>query len=557
MKKSLTREQIASQLFAFTDDGAKFRNKWRSLIGPAIWLVLSGFTMILTVFSAQGRTDKLIIIAMSLVKYVPLMMVVYSLSRKMTAKYLNDVYELEEDDDLASDFLEHVAFNQIQYTTVYNKDLGKVVTKPILSPLITIKDGQITEKDEASPLILIGGPGFIQVNLDSIALLEKVTGEPEVIYPRKDAWRLGSFERIREIGESDDAGEREYAIINLRDQIISGIVVKSRTKDGIPIEARDIKAMLSILRRQNSNHADAQNEAYLFDERAVQALVYNQTTITPELPAIAGFEFPWNTTVVPLIISEIERVITSHTLNEILASTGQKDMDNISVTEQNIEQMRLEITGKHSAQPGEKKGASTLKSESRTKITERFFQKPFTDKAAAMGVQIDWIDIGTWKPSPNAILEKQKESWSLAREIIKKQTLIEQSRKRRETGEIINLIDNVSVYFYDKISEPDSGGREMEQRRRLEDLAALKPEVASQPNFQAQMERFGTGKKGGPNNIALEMLKAFRKELLAGKALIEEKETKAAEEKKLDLEKIEKTLESINSFFPRTPKKPA
>ena len=159
-------------------------------------------------------------------------MVVYSLSRKMAARYLDDVYELH-DEDLASDFLEEVTFG-------YGHEK------------ITINEGRISEKDEKSPLILIGGPGSIQVNLDSVALLEKVDGEPKVIYPRNEPWKLGRFERIREIGKHDELGKREYAIINLRDQFVSGLSVKSRTKDGIPIEAQDIKVMFSILRRQQT-----------------------------------------------------------------------------------------------------------------------------------------------------------------------------------------------------------------------------------------------------------------------------------------------------------------
>jgi hypothetical protein len=115
---------------------------------------------------------------------------------------------------------------------------------------ITINEGRISERDERSPIILIGGPGQIQVNLGSAALLEKLDGEPEVIYARGEPWVLGRFERIREIGKHDEVGKREYAVINLRDQFVSGISVKARTKDGIPIEALDIKIMFSIQRSQ-------------------------------------------------------------------------------------------------------------------------------------------------------------------------------------------------------------------------------------------------------------------------------------------------------------------
>jgi hypothetical protein len=73
------------------------------------------------------------------------------------------------------------------------------------------------------------------------------------------------------------------------------------------------------------------------------------------------------------------------------------------------------------------------------------------------------------------------------------------------------------------------------------------------------MERFSQGdsSKKSPINMAFEMLKAFRRELLAGEELIEEKEELTVEDKQADLEKIKKTLDSINTFFPHSQKKPS
>ena len=164
MKRQMQRDEFSSLIFGLTNESVEFRNKWRGLIGMAAWLILSGLSMIFMLLGtgAQGQTNIAIIIGMSLVKYIPLLMVVYNLARFMAARYLDDVYELN-DEDLASDFLEEVTFG-------YGRQQ------------ITINEGRISEQDEQSPLILIGGPGEIQVNLDSITVLEKVTGDPEVIY---------------------------------------------------------------------------------------------------------------------------------------------------------------------------------------------------------------------------------------------------------------------------------------------------------------------------------------------------------------------------------------
>ena len=203
MRKSVQRDEIASLLFGLQDSNVEFRNRWRGIAGLAVWVILSGFTMALHIFSVTEKMHAAIVIGLSFLKYIPLLMVVYSLSRKMAAQYLEDIFELN-DEVLASEFLEEVTFG-------YGHER------------ITINEGRIPEKDERSPIILIGGPGLIQVNLDSVALLEKVTGEPEVIYPRSKPWELGRFERIREIGICKAVGATGLSIFT--QVLIESIVI--------------------------------------------------------------------------------------------------------------------------------------------------------------------------------------------------------------------------------------------------------------------------------------------------------------------------------------------
>jgi hypothetical protein len=426
-----------------------------------------------------------------------------------------DFYELN-DEDLASDFLEEVTFG-------YGHEK------------ITINEGRISKKDEESPLILIGGPGSIQVNLDSVALLEKVNGEPEVIYPQNDAWRLGRFERIREIGKSDEVGKREYAIINLRDQFVSGLSVKSRTKDGIPLEAQGIKVIFSILRRQSTEDDKVQGDAYLFDENAVQTLVYDQTIITPESSAPSGITFPWDTTVIPLVISELEELIVSHNLGEILASISQKELDTAFSNDQTVAQMRLDMTGQQ-VKAGARREAP--KFESRSKITAQFFEKEFKEKAAALGVSIEWIDIGTWQLPSNLILEKHKKAWELSRQNAIKRNAVERSRKKHEMDEILELVNTVVVKNFEKKAD----------FRKLanEELEKLSPQALREYKHQLQQHQQGNQKRN-PRLVAQDMLNAFRVELRAAKELIEN-DNKPLEETTTDLANIEKALVNISQF---------
>lgn len=522
--KNAQRDEIASLLFGLSDKSVEFRNRWRTLIWLAIWLILSGLSIALNIFFVQENIHRVVIIGMGFIKYVPLLIVIYSLSRKMAAHYLDDIYELD-DEETASAFLEEVTFGGGHER-------------------ITIKEGKIPEGDENSPIILIGGPGSIQVNLDNVALLEKVDGHPEVIYPRNEPWKLGRFERIREIGKNDEVGKREYAIINLRDQFVSGLSVKSRTKDGIPLEAQGIKVIFSILRKNNAIDGDHdEKDAYFFDEKAVQALVYNQTIITPEPSSGAGIPFPWDTTVVPLIISEMEKLITSRTLSEMLASISQKEVDQLSDNEQTNVQMRVEMTGAQT-QTSDKKEARPPNFESRSKITAQFFNSAFKQKAAKLGVAVEWIDIGTWQLPHNLILDKYKDAWNLARENEKKRGAVERSRKKHEIDEVLRLVKNVIVANYEKTNPTNIGRITSKEMRELEQLVAANKDIVDSRYARQFMDHNASGKRDA-YAIALEILKAFRKELLAGKQSIEN-DVRPSATKQDELERIEKALRDIS-----------
>ena len=376
-----------------------------------------------------------------------------------------------------------------------------------------------------------------------------------VIHPRSEPWKLGRFERIREIGKYDEAGKREYAIINLRDQFVKGLSVRSRTKDGIPLEALDIKVIFSVLRKESKNQDTAQNEAFSFDERGVQTLVYNQTIITPEPSTPSGINFPWDTTVIPLVISELEELIKSHTLSEILASISQKEVDNASSNEQTIAQMRVELTGQQ-PRAGERKESPVPNFESRSKITALFFDKKFKEKAANLGVSVEWIDIGTWQLPSSLILEKHKEAWNLARENAKKRNSVERSKKVHEKAEIMTLINTIVIANYERrvISSPssyrskESSSKELDKeiQKEWDAIMALNPDLKNeyQSDFKKQFVP-RDGIKKDALSIAQEILKAFRTELIAAKLLIEA-DSRSLEEKQPELAKIEKALYDVS-----------
>jgi len=511
-----------NRLFNLNEEGVTYRNSKRSFVYFIVWAMLSGFTMVALVFLASNNIQRGVVVLLGLLKYIPLLMVVTALARSMAASYLADIYELE-DESIADNFIEEVAFGT-----------G--------SEKITINEGKISAEDEQSPVILIGGPGYIQVNLDSIALLERVDGTPEIIHARGKPWQIDRFERIREIGKFDEVGKREYAIINLRDQFVRGLTVRARSKDGIPLEAQDIKVVFSILRKPKEEAPE--NDPYHFQEKAVHSLVYDQVIITPPPSKLLGVSFPWDTTVIPLITTELEELIKSRNLSEILSNISEKEIDELTDKESENTKMRVEMTGEQTT-ANQKKPLNAPNFKSRSKITAQFFEPDFQEKAANMGISIHWIDIGTWKLPNEIIIDELKNAWKLQRENAQRRGQIERAGKQYEMQELIDIVNTVVIGGYGK----SSGNRKLSNKEYLELMKMVEENPDIEPNamFSDSFSQDAASKRD-TNSNALEILKAFRNEFIAARDLIE-KENRSFVEKQAELARIDKALRDINDHL--------
>src|SRR5687768_3543442 len=96
-------------------------------------------------------------------QYIPILFASFFIALQSAALYLADVFELE-DVRVARRFVRAVALS------------GS-------NEIIRISQGEISELSRGSPTYLIGGPGRVVVDLDSVALFEKPDGTPRVIGP--------------------------------------------------------------------------------------------------------------------------------------------------------------------------------------------------------------------------------------------------------------------------------------------------------------------------------------------------------------------------------------
>lgn len=355
--------------------GRQFSFLFKHLLVPEYQKQALGAIQQFVIFVVQA------IFGLQTLRYMPVVILPFFFALEAAARYLDDIFELHRV-DIARKFINQVAL------------LGN-------SEHIRIREGSIASEDEDSPIYKIGGPGKVEVELDSVALFEKLDGRPNVIGPTvAGKAKLEGFERFRKA-------------IDLRDQFPDPLKVTSRSLDGIPVSAVDVRMLYSIWR---NNQPASIEHPYPFDSEAVKTLIYSQASrvnIRGQNPS--DIEEEW-AGAVP-IRGELGGFMSKHHLVEYLASIGTPEVEQARQREGEIYKV------KNSVIPEENSGHSQPEPklpyfQSRYRISSLFsqFAREFTDKARKRGVELRWVGIGTWKAPSDIVPERHLEAWQLSLE---------------------------------------------------------------------------------------------------------------------------------------------
>ncbi len=288
--------------------------------------------------------------------------------------------------------------------------------------VLYIAEGEVTESGRRSPIYLIGGPGYVRVAMDSAVLFELPDGRPHVIGPTgalhrdrrgsastlENAAQLGGFERLRQ------------PVIDLRDQFLgspgeTAENIRSRSRDGIPVEAQDVRFVFSIFR---GGQSPTLQNPYPFDERAAETLIYNLSSRVQEdanRPSVLSTD--WKTTMRTLIRNELARFMSTRPLNEYLASIGEPEVQEIQNRHQILEENLASVDPQQPARipqpihsPPNFAHRITIKN-----LFDRFTSE-FANTAHRRGVELHWLGLGTWRTPSEIIPQHHEEAWRLSRE---------------------------------------------------------------------------------------------------------------------------------------------
>jgi len=323
-------------------------------------------------------------------QYFPIFLASFFIALQSAAIYLSDVFELE-DVSVARSFVWEVALSGSDET-------------------IRVMQGDVSEAHRESPNYLIGGPGKVVVDLDSVALFEKSDGTPHVIGP--GGARLDGFERFRQAIDIRD----QY--VELRDQDPMSPSVKSRSRDGIPITATDVRLMFSI-HRGGTKPSPA--SPYPFSKEAIEQIIYKASSrVTPDLTNPSTYEFSWINNMIGLIRGRLSRFMSEHKLTAYLASTGMPEFEKAKQREGSIADEVQQLTQSVDEPEKSKEVKPPPDFKPRYMVTDLFsqFADEFTKSARNSGVELRWIGVGTWKTPPeiSIVPEKHLEAWRLSQE---------------------------------------------------------------------------------------------------------------------------------------------
>jgi hypothetical protein len=310
----------------------------------------------------------------------------YMLIHRFAAIYLADIFEKET--SVASRFIKQAAFAE-DYLT------------------IRVRAGRLLESNYDSPIVQIGGPGYVTVELDSAAVFERPDGSIRVIGPTAKMPHgravIDDFERLRQC-------------IDLRD-IVDKQEITSRSKDGIVVKARDIQYSYSIYRGENAKKS--LDLPYPFDEEAIKKMV--KGVVVPVSPGKQPQRTPEWTRPLPggLFVSiniEFANFINQRGLSEFFSSIGSPEEEALRQRAAKIHQDAQALAG----QDGYNLDESPLMAipfTSRPNLAETMFgSAAFKNFMKGKGLQVNWIGVGTWETPNEIIPENHLEAWKTSLE---------------------------------------------------------------------------------------------------------------------------------------------
>jgi hypothetical protein len=291
---------------------------------------------------------------------------------------------------------------------------------------ILIKQGEIAEQHRLSPTYLVGGPGKVIVDVDSVALFERVDGTPHIIGPTgkepDGKATIEGFERFRQAISIRDQWDE------FNEQDSRSAAVMTRSRDGIPISATNVNFVYSIYRGENTEPSP--DVPFPYNKDAVENLIYkSRSRVVPDSPFTSIYDFSSKNNLLGLVRGRLGNFMGERTLKEylprVVSTFETPDSDK-------------ELVQNH-------KGTSLFAQ----------FNDEFKAQSRDLGTELHWLGIGTWK-LPGIVFEVPMEPQKIDQKNI--QDVSEDTIKKVEAEGFLetmeDLIEDVPIgAYYDRLNK--------------------------------------------------------------------------------------------------------
>lgn len=418
-------------IFSTKEAGGRNR-RWLLILVGALWWAWMAFRLYPTGEASFFAYPFQALFSARVFRHVLVVLITLWNAINMTAKYIDDVFELGNPE---------IAFQYVLRASL----AGRYET-------INIKDGKLASNPD-SPLVKIGGPGLVKVYMDSAALFEKHDGFPNVVDASDGTVALDRFERLRKTVSTRDHVDETKIVI--------------RTKDGINVFANGVRIKYHIHRGGKDSSMD---HPYPTSKQAVQNLVYKENVFKYIEPKAhqprsvgkghMGDHYEALGIKSAYFQNKLREIIAGATLNEFVARISQREVEkedaDQSVFTSETQPIVLtpneaEANGTPAADEADDSSVTqTNRTEAfipRDEITQNIYAQNDLDDKIKSGLELDWIDIGTWEFPEKAkhIAEQHREAWEISLKNIanKSETRIAKMRKKSNMETMKMILSDV------------------------------------------------------------------------------------------------------------------
>lgn len=212
---------------------------------------------------------------------------------------------------------------------------------------LNIHGGEVDFDSAKRAVVRVGGPAQVRLALENAAVFENAQAQPRVMAPSERAQRISGFERLR-------------TVLDLRDQVLN-LDLWARSRDGVRVQIEGARVVYSVQRGEQESSLGAPHP---FQRQAALRLVYEQRV---DAPRAGGREAsPLTSSGQRFFAQQLQDYVAQFNLGELIATPDSQDTAS---------------------------GAQLFLARDRIRLQ---FMSRVALAAEELGLQLHWMDIGTW-----------------------------------------------------------------------------------------------------------------------------------------------------------------